>query len=534
MDASLAIRNADVVSVDGVRRSDVLVNDGLITAVGPDLSIGSAARTVDAAGRLLCPGFIDLHAHSALRPFDDPLLGAKIGQGFTTELICPDGLGPAPLTDATVDTRRRYLRGLEPSTGAGWDWRSMQSYLDALQVTRPSANMISCVPHSAVRESVMGNANRPPDRREMSAMKDLVAESLSAGARAVSCGMIYAPGLYADTNEILQIADTAAQYGVPLVPHVRNEAAGVIDSISEFVHVCEQTGAHLHVSHVKLVGVPHLLSDLLHTLSSAQDRIRLTCDQYPYGAGSTLLSALLPGYAFDGGPQATLERVRDHAERERMARDMEAGLPNWENLFRACGPENIVITQAGGDRSDAVSKTVAEVAEATGTDPAFAILDLLDHTELDACMIDHYSTEKVVREIFSSSGALVGSDGVFNPHPHPRLYGTAPRVLGRYALREKLITVSEAIRRLSTGPAGVLGLDDRGEIAVGKRADLVLIDPARYVDTATYDEPHQVPPGVELVTVGGITVWDNGNHTGARPGLVSGAQTFADPAAERR
>lgn len=534
MDAALAIRNADVVSVDGVRRADVLVSDGLITAVGPDVGIGSAARTVDASGRLLCPGFIDLHAHSALRPFDDPLLGAKVGQGFTTELICPDGLGPAPLTDATVGTRRRYLQGLEPSTAAGWEWRSMQSYLDALQAARPSANMTACVPHSAVREAVMGNANRAPDRREMAAMRDLVADSLGAGARAVSFGMIYAPGLYADTEELRQIAETAADYGVPLVPHVRNEAAGVIDSISEFVRVCEQTGAHLHVSHVKLVGVPHLLSDLLHTLSSARERIRLTCDQYPYGAGSTLLSALLPGYAFDGGPQATLERVRDRAERERMVRDMYAGLPNWENLFGSCGPDNIVITQAGGDRADAVSKTVAQVAEDTGTDPAFAVLDLLGDTGLDACMIDHYSTEKVVREIFSSSGALVGSDGVFNPHPHPRLYGTAPRVLGRYALREKLITVSEAIRRLSTGPAGVLGLDDRGEIAVGKRADLVLLDPARYVDTATYDEPHQAPPGVELVVVNGTPVWDNGSHTGSRPGAVSGAHTLGDPAGERR
>ena len=233
----------------------------------------------------------------------------------------------------------------------------------------------------------------------------------------------------------------------------RNEAAGVIDSISEFVHVCEQTGAHLHVSHVKLVGVPHLLSDLLHTLSSAQDRsaspvisIR-TGRQHPaVGAAARLcLRRRSPGH---------LERVRDHAERERMARDMEAGLPNWENLFGACGPENIVITQAGGDRSDAVSKTVAEVAEATGTDRRSRSSTCSTTPSSTPCMIDHHSTEKVVREIFSSSGALVGSDGVFNPHPHPRLYGTAPRVLGRYALREKLITVSEAIRRFSTGPPG--------------------------------------------------------------------------------
>lgn len=523
MDASLAIRRANVVTETGVRRADVLLDGGRIVAVGPDLTVDSAMRTVDATGLLLCPGFIDLHAHSALRPFDDPLLAAKVGQGFTTELICPDGLGPAPVTDITVGTRRRYLQGLEPSTAAEWDWRTMRSYLDALQSAEPAASMVSCVPHSAVREAAMGNANRPPDRHEMATMKDLVADSLAAGARAVSFGMIYAPGLYADTEELRQIAETAAEYRVPLVPHVRNEAAGVIDSITEFIRVCEQTGAHLHVSHVKLVGVPHLLADLLDVLSSAQDRIQLSCDQYPYGAGSTLLSALLPPYAFDGGPQATLERVTDRGERERMARDMHHGLPGWENLFAACGPENVVITQAGGARCDAVAKTVAQLADVTNTDPAFAVIDLLRDTSLDAAMIDHYSTETVVREIFTGSGALVGSDGVFNPHPHPRLYGTAPRVLGRYALRENLIDVTEAVRRLSTGPAQILGLDDRGVIAAGKRADLVLIDPTRYVDTATYAEPHQTPPGVELVTVGGTTVWERGTHTGARPGEVFGA-----------
>lgn len=523
MDTAFVITNASVVTADGMSTADVAVDGGRISAVGRDLPIDSAARSVDGTGLLLCPGFIDLHAHSALRSFDDPLLAAKVGQGFTTDLVSPDGLGPAPVSDATLATRRSYLQGLEPSVAAPWSWRSMADYLAALAGSAPSLNLVSCVPHSGVREVVMGNDNRRADRRELDAMKDLVAESLSAGARAVSFGMIYAPGLYADTDELTHIAEAAAAHDVPLVPHVRNEAAGVIDSIGEFVRVAERTGAPLHVSHVKLVGVPHLLADLIDLLSSAQERIRLTFDQYPYGAGSTLLSALLPGYAFDGGPTATLERVRDQQERERMARDMHQGLPNWENLFAACGPDNVVITQAAAPRDGDVSKTLAQISAETGTDPAFVVMDLLSDTELDACMIDHYATEQVVREIFTSSGALVGSDGVFNPHPHPRLYGTAARVLGRYALREKLITVPEAVRRLSTGPAALLGLQDRGEIAIGKRADLVLLDPARYVDNASYDQPHAHPEGVELVTVAGEAVWERGRHTGRRPGQVVGS-----------
>ncbi|WP_157835675.1 N-acyl-D-amino-acid deacylase family protein [Arthrobacter sp. TB 26] len=521
METELLIAGARVVDEHGIRTADVAVDGGRITAVGPNLPVSSAGERIDGSGRLLCPGFIDLHAHSALRSFDDPLLSAKVGQGFTTELICPDGLGPAPVTDALLPGRKKYLHALEPSTAAPWDWRTMGEFLGALDSSRPATNMVSCVPHSAVRETVIGATSRQPDRREMSAMKDLVGQSLEAGCRAVSFGMIYAPGLYAATDELIGIAEVAARYNVPLVPHVRNEARGVLDSIGEFVRVAELTGAALHVSHVKLVGCADLLGDLIDLLSAAQDRIRLTFDQYPYGAGSTLLAALLPPYAFDGGPAAMLDRLQNPRERERMARDMYRGLDGWENLFEACGPDNVVITQAAAPRDGDIGKTLARIAEETGTDPAFVVMDLLLDTDLDAGMIDHYSAESVVKEIFLRSGALVGSDGVFNPHPHPRLYGTAPKVLGRFALQEKLISVPEAVARLSSRPARLLGLDDRGRIAEGLRADMILLDPERYIDNATFDAPHQYPAGVDLVTVGGTAVWRNGQHTGARPGTVA-------------
>jgi N-acyl-D-amino-acid deacylase len=520
MEAELFISGAQVVDEAGSRIADVAIEDGLITAVGPSLPVTSARQRIDGTGRLLCPGFIDMHAHSALRAFDDPLLSAKVGQGFTTDLICPDGLGPAPVSDETLTGRKKYLQALEPSESAPWNWRSMGEFLGSLEKAQPSVNMVSCLPHSAVRETVMGPSNRVPDAREMSDMKELVARALEAGCRAVSFGMIYAPGLYAATEELIGIAEVAARYDVPLVPHVRNEARGVLESIAEFVRVADVTGAPLHISHVKLVGAADLLPDLLDMLSASEDKIRLTYDQYPYGAGSTLLSALLPQYAFDGGPAATLERVRDHRERERMARDMHHGLQGWENLFAACGPENVVITQAASPRDGDVGKTVDQISSVTGSDPAFVVMDLLSDTELDAGMIDHYSSEQVVKDIFLESGALVGSDGVFNPHPHPRLYGTASKVLGRFALSENLLSVSEAVARLASRPARLLGLHDRGAISEGLRADTVLLNPALYIDHATYNDPHRYPDGVDLVTIGGSPVWRNGQHTGARTGSV--------------
>ncbi len=520
MQAELVIAGADVVDVDGARTADVAVSGGRITAVGARLPIEAAGETVDGRGLLLAPGFVDMHAHSCLQVFDDPLLEPKVAQGFTTELICPDGLGPAPLSAALRDGRRRYLQALEPSIRAPWDWSGLDEFLLRVEAAGPAANIVACVPHSAVREVVVGTHNRRPEPSETRAMQDLARECFEAGARAISFGLIYAPGLYADTDELTAMAEVAAEYDAPLVPHVRNEARGVLDSISEFVGVSERTGARLHVSHVKLVGCPDLLGELVGLLTAAQERIRFSFDQYPYGAGSTILAALLPPWALDGGSASMLGRVRDASERTRMARDMERGLSGWENLFGACGPDNIFVTQAAGGRAGDVGKSIEQIANERGAEPVVAVFDLLADTDLDVAMIDHYSTEQIVREIFTHPAAMVGSDGVFNPHPHPRLYGTAARVLGRLALREGLITVTEAVGRLATKPAQLLGLPDRGRVAEGLRADLVLLDPTEYVDTATYDDPRQTPPGVRLVTVGGRAVWRSGQHTGARTGDV--------------
>lgn len=496
------------------------VTDGLITAVAPSLSIESCGEQVEGGGLVLCPGFIDMHAHSALRPFVDPRQTPKAAQGFTTELICPDGLGPAPVRRAGVAERRRYLVALEGPGPENWGWESFGDFLDCLAAQRPTTNIVSCVPHSAVRDVVIGGANRRPDARETAAMREEVRAAFDAGARALSFGLIYAPGLYADTDELIALADVAASYGAPLVPHVRNESAGVLDSIKEFINVCERTGAALHVSHLKLVGVPHLLEDLVDLMVGAADRIDLSFDHYPYGAGSTVLTALLPPWALDGGPSALLHRLHDNALRLRMMREMTSGLPGWENLYSACGPGGITITDAPAPWAHAVGRSLADLAVESGREPEVLVLDLLRDTELAVGMIDHYAAEAVVRALFAVPNGLVGSDGIFNTHPHPRLYGTAPRVLGRY-VRDGVVSRQEAIARLTWRAADRLGLADRGRIQPGQRADLVLLDPAELIDTATYDDPCRTPEGIHRVFVGGTTVIAGKQHTGARAGQVT-------------
>jgi N-acyl-D-amino-acid deacylase len=492
----LVVRQADVYPGDGAPfRADVAVADGRIVAIG-DLN-DADAEVIDARGLMLCPGFIDLHAHSALASFTDPLLAPKVLQGFTTEVICPDGLAPAPVADWRA--RRAYLRALEGDGPPEWPWSSFGEYLEALAATRPATTLVPSVGHGAVRDYVVGAERVPPRLTEMQAE---VRAAFEAGARSLSFGLVYHPGAYADTDELVALAEVAAEFDAPLVPHVRNEGREVLAAVGEMVEVGRRSGARLHLSHLKCIAG----EDLLEPLLARVDEAGATFDQYPYGAGSTLLASVLPPWAQEGGAAATLARAADAESRRRVARDVETGLPGWENPLGELGAERITV---GG-------RNLAEL----GTDPVETVLDLLVDSELSAQMVSHYARDEAVRTVAAHPRQLVGSDGIFGEHPHPRLYGTAPRFLGRFAIREGLLPVDEAVTRLTARAADLLALDDRGRIAVGKRADLVLLDPTRFVDTATYDAPKQSPDGVIGVWVAGERVVDDGRLTGARPGGV--------------
>lgn len=518
----LLIRGADVYPGDGPpRRVDVGISAGVISAVAAALPADGAAELVDAGGLMLCPGFVDMHAHSALEPFRDPVLAPKIAQGFTTEVIHPDGLAPAPVTAARREERRSYLNALEGHGPPEWSWTTFGEYLDALARTGPATTLVPSIGHNAVRDVVLGSERRAPGREELEAMRREVRTGFEHGARSLSFGLIYLPGMFAATDELCALAEEAARFGAPLVPHVRNEAGGVLEAIGELVEVARRSGAPLHLSHLKIVGHPELLEPLLDLIDRASGEIDLTFDQYPYGAGSTVLSALLPPWAQEGGPPAMLERLADAGQREAIARDVDGGLPGWENLYRACGAQGIFVAHAGAARADDVGKPLATIGDERGCHPFVAALDLLLETELDVAMIDHYASEETVRAIFRHPLALVGSDGIFGTRPHPRLYGTAARVLGRYALREHLVPVEQAVARLTARACDRLGLRDRGRVVAGLRADLVLVDPASFLDLATYEEPLVAPAGVVRVVVAGETVWRDGRPTGARPGGVS-------------
>ena len=522
MNFDLVIRGATVMPGDGPGlRTDVGIQGGRIAAIGPALAVQDAVRVIDGTGLLLCPGFIDMHAHSALSPFVEPLQAAKLAQGFTTEVIHPDGLAPAPVTPERAGERRAYLQALEGPGPEPWTWSTFAEYLDALQAARPATSLVPSAGHNAVRDQVLGSARRAPSASELDEMRRQARLMLEAGGRTLSFGLIYLPGLYAATDELVAVAREAAPFGAPLVPHIRSESDDVLAAAAEMIAVARQAGVPLHISHLKVIGHPELVEPYLALIDQARaGGLDVTFDQYPYGAGSTTLAALLPPWAQEGGPAAILQRLGDRELRARMARDIEGALGGWENFYRSCGAAGVFIADAAEPWAGAAGKSLASIAEERGSDPLAIALQILWDTGLKATMIVHYASEDLVRAVVRHPAALVGSDGIFGAQPHPRLFATAARVLGRYALRERLIPVEEAVARLTARAADRLALRDRGRIREGLRADLVLLDPAQYVDTATYEDPKQYPPGVRAVVVGGQVAWENGQPTGVRLGEV--------------
>jgi N-acyl-D-amino-acid deacylase len=469
---------------------------------------------------MLCPGFIDMHTHSALISFADPFLTPKLAQGFTTEVINPDGLAPAPVSVERWRDRQAYLRPLEGPGPATWPWSTIADYLDALDGTRPALSLVPSVGHGAVRDLVLGSARLTPTAVELREMRREVRAGLEAGARMLSFGLVYLPGAFAETDELIAVAQEAAAFGVPLVPHVRNEGHGLLEAISEMIDVARRVGAPLHLSHLKSLADESLIDPLLELLETAATEIDLTFDQYPYGAGSTLLASVLPAWAQEGGTAGTLDALGRREDRRRIAHDIAHGLPGWENILGTLGPESIEISNAAAPNEGAIGLTLEQIASNRGCEPVAVALDLMLDSALDVTMVLHYASDDSVRTIARHPLQLVGSDGIFGARPHPRLYATAPRFLGRFAIRDGLVAVDEAVARLTARAADRLGLSDRGRLEAGKRADLVLLDPAVYVDTATYADPARSPEGVTGVWVAGRRVWRDGAPTGERPGGV--------------
>lgn len=507
-------------------RADVGIRDERIVAVG-DLSREAAGRTVHAAGRVVAPGFIDVHSHSDWRLWANRRAESKIRQGVTLEVVGNCGFSPAPVAPERVDD----LRGFALYLPAGLDfrWRSVGEYLDVLDAEGLALNVIQLVGHGALRIAAMGFARRPPTAAELATMQRLLDEALRAGAWGLSTGLVYAPGSYAATDELIALARVAARGPAIYASHVRGEGAALLSAVEEAILVGREARVPVQVSHLKAAGRPNWgrVADALALIDrAAAEGIDVHADVYPYTASSTTLRALLPDWALEGGIEALLGRLADPAERRRIREALERP-DSGQSLLDRVGWENITVAYAPG-RAEAEGRRLDELAAAAGVEPAEAALDLIAATAGKASMVLFQLDERDLRRALTHPRVMIGSDGsALAPYgelgqgrPHPRSYGTFPRVLGEYVRQQRLLPLEQAIHKMTGLPARRLGLRDRGLIRVGAAADLVVFDPRRVADQATYEDPHRYPVGIEHVVVNGRLVIRDGEHTGSLPGRL--------------
>ncbi|HEX2830793.1 MAG TPA: D-aminoacylase [Burkholderiales bacterium] len=526
MHFDLLIRNGLVVDGSGAAGivADVGINGNTIAAIAPSLD-GRGFRTIDAQGLAVAPGFIDVKTHSDFTLPINPKAESKVRQGVTTEIIGHCGFSVAPCLPGKVELLKDYL-----SPSAPWlpfRERSFAEYLDTFPATAVNAGML--VGHNTLRLMAMGMDQRAPSTSEMARMCELLEDGLRAGALGMSSGLFTAPGSYAARDEIVALCHVLKRHNAAYFTHLRDESNKVLEALDEAIDVAETCGIHVEVVHFKCSGVDNWgkASAALARIAAANARgASIDCDAYPYAAGSNPLKNLMPQWVQAGGVEAMLARLKEPEARARIRDDIaRAGLnnwgriPDWECVQISISPH---LPQYAG-------RTIASLAQERGRDPIDVVCDYLIEDRAATRVLVTSISEDDIRDIMRSKSALVGSDGncvatygtVSQGMPHPRFYGTFPRVISRYVKDERALTLETAIHKMTGASARALKLSDRGLLRTGLRADVTIFDPNDFADRATYADPHRYPSGDRTtVIVNGTLVVENAAHTGATPGRV--------------
>ncbi len=520
MTFDLVIRGGLVCDGTGAEpaRLDVGMVGEHIAAV-EDLRDAPARESLAAEGRIVCPGFIDVHSHSDTHLLIDPGAPGKVSQGITTEVIGNCGASAAP----RFGQRRLPADWATPALPG--PWRRMSEYLTLLEERRPAVNVVALVGHNALRGCVAGYEARPLSAEEMAGLDRELESALDEGAAGVSFGLAYSPGMYAPRPELRAVAQTAARRDAIVTVHMRSEGDGLLESIEEMLGVARSSGARLQISHLKTSGSRNWskLELALELIERARaDGVRVAADRYPYTASATDLDVILPSWAAAGGRAEILARLREGASRNRIRAILLAERPTRDDWARI-----VIGSTRRDDLRPFTGMTLPEVGERLGLEPVDAALRLMEEDALGTQAFFHGMCEANMWRILAQPWVMLGTDaGVRSPigplsrdHPHPRAYGAMPRFL-RAALDGRTVPLAEAIRKMTALPAAQFGLRDRGRIAPGMKADLIVFDPDRVADRADFASPHRLSEGIELVLVNGVATWRGGAMTGARAGRV--------------
>lgn len=545
----LVLTGADLVDGTGspARPADLRVSDGRVREIGASGSMAGArdAEVRSVPGRVVCPGFIDLHSHGDLvlaledAPLRGRLMEGRIAQGITTEIVGNCGLGPAPCRKAHEPLLRGVLSWMTPSASP-WPWRDVGGYLDHLESTGVPVNVGTLVAHGALRIAEAGLARELPSASSAASMAADLDRALGQGAFGMSLGLIYPPGSFTAGEEIAALAPVAGRHGALVTAHIRGSSETLLPAVEELLALGRGTGARIHHSHSEAVGPEHW--EKIPKVLEAEERARregvpVTFDMFPYTAAATTMAAIYPPWALESGLPALVARLRDPETRDRIRRDVENVSPEWppwgeggwaHNLVLAVGWERITVGTVHSDEARwAEGLSLAALGDQAGTDPFEAIADLMIREEGRVSQIIHGisgeegSDAGLVSLLRDPHGAVcTDANDMGRGLPHPAAYGTFPRVLGHFVRERKALGLEEAIRKMTSYPAEILGLPDRGVIRPGAAADLVVFDPAAIGSEATYREPRKLAAGIALVLVNGVPAFEEGQALVGSPGRV--------------
>jgi N-acyl-D-amino-acid deacylase len=505
---------------------DVGIRDGKIAAIG-NLSAAPRKRTIDAAGKIVAPGFIDMLGQSELTILVDPRLPSKIFQGITTE-ITGEGSSIAPLNDAIIQADWAGYEHYKITP----DWRTFRQYFARLEKQGAGINLASYVGATQVRRMVLGDDDKQPTPAQLDEMKTLVREAMQDGAVGVSTSLEYAPAPYAKTDELIALATEAGKFGGIYATHMRNESDSVLDAIDEALRIGREGHVPVEIWHIKVAGKNNWgrMPEVVAKINAARDAgTDVTADTYAYTAWFNDFSAFIPPWAHDGGTAKLVERLKDPATRERIRKDMLTPSRDWDNEWQEIpGPEAIMIGAVQNpDLLPLQGKRLSEIAQLWNKDPMEALFDFLIADPSTGVAVFGMSQPDVTLALqqpwvsIDNDSEGTSPEGILGQaHPHPRAYGTFPRILSKYVREEKVLTLEDGIRKFSALAAQRMRLTDRGVLKAGMWADVVVFDPATVRDRATFDNPNQLSEGMEYVLVNGVPVIDQGKMTGALPGKV--------------
>jgi N-acyl-D-aspartate/D-glutamate deacylase len=525
----LVITNGHIIDGTGSPwySGDIGIRDGRIAAIG-NLSAAAHKRALDAKGRVVAPGFVDMLGQSEATILVDPRLPSKIYQGITTE-ITGEGGSAAPLNDAIITADRAGYEHYKINP----DWRTFRQYFSRLEKQGMGINLASYVGATQVRRMVLGDADVQPTPEQLDKMKALVRDAMRDGAVGVSTSLMYAPAPYAKTEEIIALASEASKFGGIYATHMRNESDSVLESIDEAVRIGREARIPVEIWHFKVAGKANFghMPELVARVNKARaEGVDVEADTYAYTAWFNSMSAFVPAWAHDGGDAKLIERLKDPATRARIRKDMETPSKDWDNEWdEISGPQDVMISVVQNPALKKFQgKRLTEVARTLNKDPMDALFDLLiEDKAFTECAVFGMSEPDVALALqqpwvsVDNDSSGTSPEGILGgEHPHPRAYGTFPRILRKYVREEKKLTLEEAIRKFSALPAQRMRLTDRGVLKLGMWADVVVFDPETVRDVATFDDPNRLSEGMEYVLINGVPVVENGKMTGALPGTV--------------